>query len=194
MSFHGRAPHRMQQMNIADPWSESYKQINRETAPSTAGNAPVNDNRYSAYVPEDYQVPADMPPPGANLSPQEMAQHLIASKMARNAAIIGGSVIGAGALGMAANSMQGDSNGNLLQNPITQAALLSGAGAGIGYGAVDFHQGRNLIQSPQGSYAHREMTANRARHRGYGAIGGTAAGLLAGLTTQLNDINQTSQY
>lgn len=181
-----------------DPWENSYQvpyqEINRETAPSTAGNSPVNGSQ-RALQPGAIDV-ASLPPAGSNFSPQEMANWLISQKRETQAAVIGGGLVGVGALGMGVNALQGDSNGALGLAPVAQAGLLGGAGAILGYGGVNMYQGQNKPTTALGfdQPASAARDARRGRHRTYGAMAGTAAGALLGLTSQLNDRLQTEQY
>jgi len=211
MSFHGRAPQRVQQAMQAmvpvprqpsnyipsDPWAGSYRtgyqEINRETAPSTAGNSPVNGGQ-RALQPGAIDV-ASLPPRGANFSPQEMANWLISQKLGTQAAVIGGGVVGVGALSTGINAMQDDSNGALGLGAMAQAGLLGGVGAIGGHDGVAMYQ-RQHERTAKGfdQPASASRDARHGRHRAYGAMIGTAAGALAGLTSQLNDRLQTEQY
>ena len=174
---------------FADMDMRPLQNINRETSPSTPGNAPVNQGR--PMLPQGAIDVESMPPRGANFSPKQMADWLIAQKIETQAGLVGGTLLAAGALGMGVNGMQGDSNGNLIQKPVTQAALLGGAGAYLGHEGVDMYQ-RQTNRTARGF--EQPASAMRGRHRAYGAIAGTAAGALAGLTTQLNDQLQTGMY
>ncbi len=140
--------------------AQQFQELNRQNSPSTTANVPASGG-FGGFVPPDYRVPADYgyERPGQGFAPIQSAKDAIQDEILMRRLGIGAAAIGGtGLAGMGINAMQGDSNGNLLQNPMTQAALLGGVGAGIGYGVVDFHQGRNPIQSPEGSYANRQMT------------------------------------
>lgn len=123
-------------------------------------------------------------------------------------------VIGAGAAGLtglAINAAQGDSNGNLLQNPLTEAAVLTAGGAGLGglagIATTPVRQTMPLAYPRSGGayvpggQAVRNLTpgevVNARRMRGVRGGGiGAAAGALLALTNQLrnNDPEQQNVY
>ena len=129
-------------------------------------------------------------------------------RFGRRAAIGAGA---AGLTGLAINAAQGDSNGNLLQNPLTEAAVLTAGGAGLGglagIATTPVRQTMPLAYPRSGGayvpggQAVRSFTpvevVNARRMRGArGGSIGAAAGALLALTNQLrnNDPGQQNVY
>lgn len=195
-------------IDIDDPWSGSYfngysgQDVNREVSPSTTANTPAYRSLPGApsqppsYAANQTIDVSQAPPKGAGFSPKEMADWLIAQQLGTQAAVIGGGIAGIGALGAGVNVLQGDPNGALGLGTVAQAGLLGGAGAGLGHGAMEMYQNQNHLtargfEQPTASAA---PGTRRGRHRAYGAVAGTGAGLISALTMQLNDRLQTEQY
>ena len=103
------------------------------------------------------------------------------------------SAIGAGIAGLtgaAVNAAQEDSNGNLLLNPVTEAALATALGAGGGYvaGAATAPNSQSIPLANKGAVLvdnDRFRVGQRRGMRG-AAIGATGAALLS-LASQLRD-------
>lgn len=139
---------------------------------------------------------------------REIVRDINLARFGRRAAIRAGA---AGLTGLAINAPQGDSKGNLLQNPLTEAAVLTAGGAGLGglagIATTPVRQTMPLAYPRSGGayvpggQAVRSLTpvevVNARRMRGVrGGRIGAAAGALLALTNQLrnNDPGQQNVY
>jgi hypothetical protein len=172
--------------------------VDRRSSPSTAGNAPAN-KPYQRALPRGVdpatQATVDvnaLPPAAAGENAMRIAKSLINDKLRAGGAIAAG-IGGAGLVGMGINGIQGDSEQSV--NPMAQAALLGGMGAGLSAAGVDQFRGQNNytargFEQPSSFSRDERHRVSKAR----GAYAGMAGGLASSLLINLNNANQQAPY
>lgn len=134
----------------------------------------------------------------------EVARNLIDAQLQQaKGKILRRAGVGAAAAGLAGlgiNAMQDDSNGNIIVNPVTQAAVSTGIGMGLGgMTGVATAPVAETLAGKQGMQAVRQLSPaevmNARRSRGVrGAAIGTGAGALISLMQALKNEETQPQY